>query len=189
MMNRNSGKFSYSTQLGILLGLIGGGVVLGSIISVVIWLAMTGRGVGTLSTDIFNPKYYNAIMWMQAVSTFMMFFLPVYLFALISYRNPAKFMGFNTRFNYRQVLMVIAILILTFPLSGALAEITKLIPIPHSWEVYFKAKEAERMTEEKALININSFPKYLISMIIIALLPAIFEEVCFRGGIQNVLTR
>ncbi len=26
-------------------------------------------------------------------------------------------------------------------------------------------------------------------MLIIALLPAIFEEVCFRGGIQNILTR
>ena len=189
MIDRNSRKFSYSTQMGILLGLIGGGVVIGAIVSFMVWLVMTGRGVGTMAADILNPKYYNAIMWMQAISTFMMFFLPVYVFALICYRNPAKFMGFNTRFNFKQVLMVLVILVFTFPLSGALAEVTKLIPIPHNWEIYFKAKEAERVVEEKALININTLPKYLISMIIIALLPAIFEEVCFRGGIQNVLTR
>lgn len=189
MNDRNSRNFSYPTQLGILLGLIGGGVVIGAVVSFLIWLAMTGRGVGTMATDILNPKYYSAIMWMQAVSTFMMFFLPVYWFALICYRNPTKFIGFNTKFNYKQVLIVLVILVFTFPLSGALAELTKMIPIPHNWEIYFKAKEAERAAEEKALININTFSKYLVSMLIIALLPAIFEEVCFRGGIQNILTR
>ncbi len=87
------------------------------------------------------------------------------------------------------MLILLAIVALTFPLSGALAELTKMIPIPHSWQIYFKAKEAARTAQEKALININTFPRYLVSMIVIALLPAIFEEVCFRGGIQNILVR
>ncbi len=189
MIDRNSRNFSFPGQLAILLGLIGAGVIIGAIVSFMIWLAMTGRGIATMETDILNPKYYAAIMWMQAVSTFLMFFLPVYFFALICYRNPTKFIGFNSRFNYKQVLMLIVILLLTFPLSGSLAELNKIIPIPHSWEIYFKAKEAARTAQEKALININTFPKYLVSMIIIALLPAIFEEVFFRGGIQNILTR
>lgn len=189
MIDRNSRNFSFPSQLAILLGLIGGGLIIGAVVSFVIWLAMTGRGIATMQTDIFNPKYYGAIMWMQAVSTFMMFFLPVYFFALICYRNPVKFIGFNTRFNSKQVLILMAIVLLTFPLSGALAELTKMIPISKSWQVYFKAKEAARAAQEKALININTFPKYIVSMIIIALLPAIFEEVCFRGGIQNILTR
>jgi membrane protease YdiL (CAAX protease family) len=64
-----------------------------------------------------------------------------------------------------------------------------MIPIPKSWEIYFKSKEAERAVQEAALININSFGRYVLSMIIIALLPAVFEEFCFRGGIQNILTR
>lgn len=189
MTDRNSRNFSFTGQLGILLGLIGAGVIIGAIVSFGFWIAMTGRGLATMETDILNPRYYSVIMWMQAVSTFLMFFLPVYIFALICYRNPSKFIGFNTHFNYRQVFILLAIVVLTFPLSGALAELTKMIPLPHSWEIYFKAKEAERATQEKALININTFPRYLLSMIIIGLLPAIFEEVCFRGGIQNILTR
>jgi membrane protease YdiL (CAAX protease family) len=128
-------------------------------------------------------------MLMQAVSTLFMFFLPVYFFALICYRNPSKFMGFTTNFNYRQVLLVFGILILTFPLSGALAELNKIIPIPESLEIKFKAMEAAREAQEAALIHINSFSKYIISLIVIAVLPAIFEEVCFRGGLQNILVR
>ena len=189
MIDRNSRNFSFTGQLGILLGLIGAGVILGAAVSFLIWLGMTGRGIATMQTDIFNPKYYNAIMWMQVVDTFFMFFLPVYFFALICYRNPTKFIGFNTKINYRQVLILLAILVLTFPLSGALAELTRIIPIPKTWEIYFKAKEAERLTQEKALINITTFSQYFVSLIIIGLLPAIFEEVCFRGGLQNILTR
>ena len=189
MIDKNSRNFSYSRQLGILVGLFGAGVVIGAIVSFLIWLMMTGRGIATMQSDIFNPKYYNAIMLMQAVDTFLMFFLPVYVFALICYRNPMKFIGFNTRINYKQVLILLAIIVLTFPLSGALAELTKMIPIPKNWEIYFKAKEAERAVQEKALINITSFSEYLISMVIIGLLPALFEEVCFRGGLQNILMR
>jgi uncharacterized protein len=188
-IDRNSRNFSFTGQLGVLLGLFGAGLVLGAIISAGVWIAMTGRPLLSMGNDLLNPKYYDAIMWIQAISTFFMFFLPVYFFALICYRNPSKFIGFNTNFNLKQILIVLVIVILTFPLSGALAELNKIIPIPRNWEVYFKKKEAERALEEGVLISINSFYRYILSMIMIALLPAVFEEVCFRGGIQNILTR
>ena len=189
MNDKNSRNFSFTSQIGIFLGLTGAGLVIGGIVSAGIWLAMTGRPVLALATDMMNPKYYNAIMVMQAVSTLFMFFLPVYFFALICYRNPSKFIGFDTKFNSRQFLILIGILVLTFPLSGALAELNKIIPIPKDWEIKFKAMEAARAAQEAALINIDSFSKYIISLIVIGLLPGIFEEVCFRGGLQNILVR
>lgn len=188
-MDRNSRNFSFSSQLGILLGLIGAGLIIGTLVSAGIWVGMTGRPILSMGSDIMNPKYYSAVMWIQAISTFFMFFLPVYFTALICYRDPMKFIGFNTNINYRQILIVLAIVILTFPLSGALAELNKIIPVSKTWEAKFKAMEASREAQEAALININSFSKYILSMIIIGLLPAVFEEVCFRGGLQNILTR
>ena len=190
MIDKNSKNFSYSSQLGVLLGLVGAGIIIGGIIlPIIIWLVMTGRPILSMASDMSNPKYYSAFMWIQAVSTFFIFFLPVYFTALICYHNPSKFIGFNLKVNYRQVLIVLAILILTFPLSGALAELNKIIPIPKLWEIKFKAMETSRDAQESVLININSFSRYLLSMVIIGLLPAIFEEVCFRGGLQNILTR
>lgn len=189
MIDRNSRNFSFSSQLARLIGFVGAGTVVGILISAGIWLVMTGRPLTSMESDMMNPKYFNVIMWIQVISTFFMFFLPTYFTAVICYRNPLKFIGFNTNFNYKQLLIVLVIVFFTFPLSGALAEWTKMIPIPKSWEVYFKAKEADRATQEEALIHINSFSRYFSSMIIIALLPAIFEEVCFRGGLQNILTR
>lgn len=189
MINKNSGNFSFISQFAIFLGLTGGGVIIGSLLSGGVWMMMTGKSIMAMATDMFNPAYYNAMMVMQAVSTFFMFFLPVYFFAMICYRKPSRFIGFSTRVNFQQILLIIGILILTFPLSGALAEINKMIPIPKSWEIQFKAMEASRAAQEAILININSFARYIISMILIGLLPGIFEEVYFRGGLQNIFTR
>jgi uncharacterized protein len=188
-IDRNSRNISFPAQLGILLGLIGAGLIIGSLISAVAWLTMTGRPILAMADDMLKPQYYNAIMVIQAISTFFMFFIPVYIFALICYRKPAKFMGFNTNINYKQIFLLLGILILTFPLSGALAELNKIFPISRQWAAKFKAMEDSRAIQEAALININSFPRYIISLIVIGLLPGLFEEVCFRAGLQNILTR
>ena len=189
VVDRNSKNVSYPAQLGILLGFVGAGLIVGALVSLVIWKAMTGRPLLSMADDMLQPQYYNAIMLVQAVSTFFMFFLPVYFLALIAYRKPARFMGFNTTISYRQFFIVIGILILTFPLSGALAELNNIIPIPKNWAAKFKAMEEARALQEGALININSFPKYLISLVVIGLLPGLFEEVCFRAGLQNIFVR
>lgn len=187
--DRNSKGISFAGQFGILFGLVGAGLIIGGIVSIAIWFMMTGRPFTTMESDVLKPQYYNAVMTIQGVSTFFMFFLPVYFTALISYRKPSRFIGFNTNINYKQLLILLAILFLTFPLSGALGELNKIIPISKNWADYFKGKEDARAAEEAALININSFSKYIISLIMIGLLPGIFEEVCFRAGLQNILTR
>ena len=189
MTDYNSKNIRYPSQLAILLGLTGGGLIIGSLASLAIWTMMTGQPFPLKAEDILQPKYYQVNMVLQAVSTFFIFFVPVHFFAAICYRKPFKYMGFNFRFNYKQVLLVIAILILTFPLSGALATLNKILPISEYWAAKFKAMELAREAQEAALININSSSRFIISLIVIALLPAIFEETFFRGGLQNLFTR
>jgi uncharacterized protein len=189
MVDRNSKNFSYVSQIGILLGLIGAGLILGTLISAFAWLMMTGRPILEIEADMLKPQYFNAVMAMQVLSTFFLFFLPVYFFSLICYRKPVKFLGFNTNINLKQVFIMLGILLLTFPLSGALAEFNKIIPLPINWATKFKAMEDSRALQEAALININSFSRYIISLIVIGFLPGLFEEVCFRAGVQNILTR
>jgi membrane protease YdiL (CAAX protease family) len=189
VVDRNMKNIGFPAQLGIFLGLIGACMIIGSLISAMVWLMMTGRPILAIGEDVLKPQYYNADMLLQAISTFFIFFVPVYIFALICYRKPARFIGFNTNINYKQVFLLICILLLTFPLSGALAELNKILPISPQWAAKFKALEDSRAAQEAALININSFPRYIISLVVIGLLPGLFEEVCFRAGLQNILVR
>ncbi|MGI8580676.1 MAG: CPBP family intramembrane glutamic endopeptidase [Chitinophagaceae bacterium] len=189
MIEPNSKNVKYPTQLAIFLGLTGGGLMIGSLATFAIWSIMTTDPFPLNAEQILQPKYYKVNMVLQAVTTFFIFFVPAHFFALICYRKPFTYLGFNFRFNYKQVLLLIGILILTFPLSGALAELNKILPISPYWAAKFKAMELERELQEAALININSFSKYIISLIVIAFLPAVFEEMFFRGGMQNLFTR
>lgn len=163
--------------------------MLGSIASVLIWMMMTNRSVLSIEADMLKPQFYSAIMAIQIVSTFFIFFVPAYFFALICYRKPYQYLGFHSNSNIKQVLLVAALLIITFPLSGALANLNQILPIPVRWAAKFKAMEAARAAQEAALIQITSFSKYLVSLVVIALLPALFEETFFRSGMQGFLTR
>lgn len=189
MDERNSGKMSYAAQLATLFGLTGGGIIVSVILAGIIWLMMVGGTFPSKAEEMLQPKYYNVNMVLQAVSTFFVFFFPAYLFATICYKKPAKFLGLNLHINHTQFFLVLAILIFTFPLAGTLGELNKILPVPESWALKFKAMETAREAQEAALIQINSLPRYIISLFIIALLPGIFEETFFRGGIQNFLTR
>ena len=189
MIDKNSKNIGFPSQFGILLLLLGGGLIIGGLISVGTWLAMTGRPTQSMETDLLNPQYYYAAMTVQAISTFFMFFLPVYILARIAYKKPFQYIGFNKTFNYPQIFLVIGILFLTFLFSDTINQLTKLIPLPKNVEVKFKSLESSREAQESALIQINTFSKYLFSMVVVGVLPAIFEEVLFRGGLQNILTR
>ena len=189
LFDPNSKNIKYPSQLGILLGLTGAGLVISVILSLVIWLMMEGTAFPHTAEEILQPKYYRVNMVLQVVSTFFIFWIPAYFFAVICYRRPANYLGYNFHFNVKQVLLVLGILLLTFPVSGALGDLNKILPIPQDWALKFKALEAAREAQEAALIQINSFPRYLISILIIAFLPALFEETFFRAGMQNMLTR
>ncbi len=185
----NSKNVRYPSQLAIFFGLTAAGLVIGSLASFAIWTMMTGQPFPLKESDMLQPKFYNVNMVLQAVSTFLIFFVPMHFFAAICYRKPFSYLGFNFRFNFKQVLLLTGILVLTFPLSGGLATLNKIIPISDALAARFKAMELAREAQEAALININSFPRYVISLIVIGLLPALFEETFFRGGMQNLLSR
>lgn len=189
LQDRNSKNFSFPAQLGIFIGLAGIGMVVAVMLTAAIWSLMTHRPVLSMQSDMSNPAYYGAFMVIQGVTTFFLFFLPVIFFAMICYRSVWKFTGSRTSTSYKQLLWVVAILILVFPVGGALAELNRMIPIPKDWAAKFQSWEDDRKLQEAVFININSFSKYLLSMLIIAILPAIFEEFFFRAGLQNIFTR
>lgn len=189
MYDAGSKGVSYNNAIFILIGLWIAGLIAGAIVSVPIWTVMTGKGFLSMSTDMLDPANMNALRIIQVVSTAVTFFLPAYITALIINRKPAKFLGFKGRFDYRQLLMVFAIMFCAAMTASALAELNEMIPISQKAAAFFKKMEDNYSAQVEAMTNIRTFSDYIISLIMIALLPALFEETFFRGGMQNLLTR
>ena len=173
----------------ILLGLMGAGMIIGSLAGAGIWVAMTGTSLLSMEKEMQNPSNVQAVRILQLVSTFFMFFLPAFFTALILNRRPSKFLGFNFYFSGKQILVTIAIMLAALPLVGALAELNKHIPLPDSLERLFKQLSTTYEKQVLVLSKISGLGDYLYALIVMALGPAIFEETFFRGGFQNILTR
>lgn len=164
-------------------------MVVASFATQFLWRYFTGLSFFAMATEMKNPEFYGVVMAIQALSTFFIFFLPVVFYSIICYKKPSLFLGFATPVSLKQMVLIMGMLILVFPLGGAQAEINRIIPLPAEWTATFTRMEENRKQMEDAFINIDSFSKYLASMFVMAVLPGIFEEFFFRGGIQNLFTR
>lgn len=171
----------------ILWGFVFGGALIGGAIGVGIMAVMTGGSITDIQKALLNPEYVNALRLFQFVSTLCMFFLPAVALAYIMNRKPYKWLGFKGSFNTAQLFLVLIIMLVCLPLVGALGELNAIIPIPKSLENIFKRLENDYEKQVEAVARIRSFGEYLLSLFMIALLPALFEETLFRGGLQRIL--
>lgn len=181
--------YSYTSGLLILLGAVGVGLLLGLMATAGIWMVSTGKSFFTMEKDILNPQYADVIRVIQLVSTFIIFFVPAWAAAAIINKKPFKLLGFNRYFGMQQVILTVLITLATLPLVGALAEVNQLIPLTPYWEAKFKAMEDSYEEQVKVLSKISGWGEYVLSLLIMAIAPAIFEETFFRGGMQNLLQR
>lgn len=189
MYDAHSKGISYASAFFILIGLWIAGFIAGSVVSIPIWILMTGKGLMSMSDELLNPENVNAVRVIQLVSTAVTFFLPAVFTAYIINRRPAAFLGFTMRFNYKQLLLALVIMFAAAATAAALATLNKWIPIPDNAAAYFKKLEDNYSAQVEVITRMKTLGDYAISVLMIALLPALFEETFFRGGMQNLLTR
>lgn len=188
----NKPRISYFGQFGILIGLVGAGLILAVIIQLFFALSMVnfsdlmGGNERALLKAMTLPENINKVRWMQMLGTFAMMFMPAFLFSLIVSKKPLQYFGLTKPTNTQLILLVIAIAVTALFLSGGLGELNKLIPISKKWEIKFKAMEDNYSDQVMMLANMKSIADYFISLIMIAILPAVFEELLFRGALQQL---
>lgn len=182
-------NISYPSQLGILIGLVGAGLLFGGILSVAIMFSQLGMTKAQDVNELLKPENVNMIRWLQIVSTFFMFFIPAVIFARIVSKKPFQYLGYNQWIKLEQIALVIVIMIACLPVVGALGELTEKIPLSPALAKRFKAAEDSYEKQVELIMAMKNSADYIWSMLIVAILPAVFEETLFRGGLQNVLTR
>ncbi len=188
-VKNNKPTISYFGQFGILIGMIGGCFIIGGILSIFVWFTMTGSSISTMEKDMLNPAYTNAAKVLQLVASFSMFFLPAFFYALVVNKNPLQHLGFRSLVSKKQILFVVLIVLVGLFLSGALGELNEMIPISKKWALKFHKWEDDYSEQIMVMASMKTVWDYLFTLIVIALSPAIFEEVLFRGGFQQLFIK
>ena len=188
-------KYSYTGQLIILMCLCGGGLIIGSILSLLPFLQfiqlsnIKGLNIESLIAQVFKPENANVIRLAQFISTLFIFFVPAYLYAWVCHKKPNIHLGFIIKPNLSQTVLFIGIMLASLPLVSALQQVTEMLPWSKAQLAVFKAAEDAYNKQVAVIARMDNVWDYIISVIVIAFLPALFEETMFRGGLQNLVSR
>jgi membrane protease YdiL (CAAX protease family) len=177
---------NYPSQFAVLMGLMGAFLMISALLIPVLGSFLMHIPSSQVLKQLNQPQYADASRVLNTLASLLGFLLPAFILAKLLSKHPFSQLGFNTAFNARQLFLLIVITFVSMVLSGALGELNEWIPIPAKW--YAKAKEMEESNKASMMVmaTMKTQADYLISLLVLALAPAFFEEVLFRGGFQQV---
>lgn len=187
--NQYQRKIEPGIEVLILIGLLVAGLIVGTVVTIPVWMIMTGKGPLDMAKDMLNPAYVDAVKAMQVISTIIMFFIPAYVTARIVTKKPFAHLGLKGGVKLNRAILAMLIMFAALPLVASLAELNKAIPLTASAKKFFDNMESQYAEQVKLMATFKTPTDYIGALFIIALMPAIVEEVFFRGSLQSSITR
>lgn len=139
---------------------------------------------------IAQPNNIDLLKWLQlAMSVAVIVVPPLFLAYLIS-SNPLIFLRLNKRVCLSDIAIVVLIMIIAIPFINLLGDLNHRMVLPKSlaWiENWMKTSEETAAQFTEKMLDVHTLAGLLLNIIIIAVIPALGEELFFRGALQGVL--
>lgn len=184
---------SYMAGFFMLVAFAVGGTILGGMLAIPAMAAMSGKSMAfiteNLNTLMGNSAFLREMQVMQTLSAVFGFLAPTLFTASRLSHKPITLTGFKGSISQKQILLSILIIICGLALSGALGYFSYKLPFPIDWRLKFDRMENNYAQTVAGIVNVGTVSELLISLFVLAFVPAVCEEAFFRGGLQNYLYR
>lgn len=132
-----------------------------------------------------DPSFVFAAKTIQFLFTLGAFLTPGLIFARLASPRPGMYLGLERPSAFVQVALALLIMLSALPMVGLLSEWNQLWPLPD----VLAELEKDAKTQTEMILKMPDTASLLVNLVLIALAPAIAEEVLFRGVIQNLVAR
>lgn len=164
-------------------------IVIGFIIALVLYGPVLIKDMTWLNGA--DPKYIPALKIILTAQQFGLFLTPAILLGITESKKPHHFYGMKLP-KANALLIVVLIMAVSIPMMGFVNELNQKMHLPSflkGVERWMRKMEDEGITTTMAILKMSSFSDYLINLTVIAIVPAICEELIFRGGLQRTFLR
>lgn len=147
--------------------------------------------ISSIYNNPLEPGNTSILKFLQFFNSIGLFILPGLIFYLIFQRNQIK-QTFRISISLPIFLLTILISLSSLPLIGYLGEWNASLELPsvfHEIELWMKTAEDKAAKLTEAFLQMESQEDLLINLILIAILPAIGEELIFRGILQKTINQ
>ncbi len=138
-----------------------------------------------------NAADINLIKLLQFIQSLAVFVLPPLVAAFFLSTRPFEFLQLNRKPGFVNTGTVFLFMILIIPCVNLISAINHQLVLPESlgWlENWMKTSESQTTQLTERLLNVNSLSGLVLNLLIIAIMPALGEELFFRGAIQRFIT-
>lgn len=146
----------------------------------------------TLTPDGLNsPDSLSFLKYFQVIQSIGLFVVPPFILARLYHGNISEYLQINRSTNGFSYLLAAFSLLMVIPFINFLGAINSQIKLPESLsgiENWMKTMEntAEIMVEK--FMKVEHISGLMFNIFMIAILPALGEELMFRGVIQRIFT-
>lgn len=175
-----------SNQLAIFLFVMGIGIMVSGVLLYVLSRVM--------QCPVEEMEYHASAMRVEAVlSQLMVFLLPSLALAAWVHRvNNAYYLPVNVHVGYANAGMAILLMLVSMPVLSCVVALNEAAVLPqgmHVIESWLREQEQTMALRTETLLKASRADVLAVNILVIALLPALCEEVLFRGVLVNWLHR
>lgn len=164
--------------------------LLGSMIAAFLYGVNPMTNPGFLK-EVSNPAVVSALKMMQLFSSIGTFIIPPLLAAFLFDIRPMAYLGLERKSKPTVFLLVIVLMFAIVPFINWMLVVNGGMHLPavmKDMEDWMKASESQAAEITKVFLNSGTITGLILNLFIIAIIPAIGEELLFRGLIQRLFT-
>ena len=138
-----------------------------------------------------NPQLVGALKILLIAQQIGLFLVPAILLGITEGKKPQNFYGLK-RPNLQILVLVLLLMLSSMPLMSWVNETNQKMVLPDvlkGIEQWMRKMEDEGAKTTAAILKMKSIGDFLITLFIIAIVPAICEEFLFRGALQRTFLR
>lgn len=143
-------------------------------------------------TDLTVQRNVDFLKVFQAMQTIGLFILPPFIVAFFLHNNPRKYLYLDKWPSLKSLILVVTIVIFANPLISWLSEINLKLELPvwlNGLENWMRDAEDRAGEITEVFLETKSVGGLMTNIFFIGVLPAIGEELLFRGVLQQLLKR
>jgi len=138
-----------------------------------------------------NPSDIGLLKMSQLLLSIGVFVLPPFVLAYLISFKPFTFLHLaKKKINWIDIISVVLFMIIIIPFINLLGDLNHQLVLPKVFsglETWMKTSEEQATQLTEKLLQVHTFQGLIFNIFLIAVLPAIGEELYFRGGLQGVI--
>lgn len=166
--------------------LVIGGYILANIGTLIALALMTIIGYENIIAN------RSALLVVQFFTQVVVFILPAYIYLKVQKKPIIETLDLDKKSSLRSFIYGVGLLLLSLPVVDLLNKVNQNMVLPQSWatlEVFLKTMENQALLMTETMLNTTSMFGLFNVIVVMALMPALSEEILFRAIIQKAFCR